>query len=185
MFNGWLRSYSANCWVFFASFGDFCFAFVISLFALIYREVIQHMRVQELDFASRTAKSLPPIAPGLLRLFSVIGRTEKETPPKVLMFIWGHLQQILLHLWRAWRVQPAFKYLTTHPCRVGSQSSTLSIFILFINIYLLNNGPHLTHEGLILKATNSYFYSFVSLYLFPSLFKTYETVALINSLSHL
>lgn len=49
-------------------FGDFFFlAFVNSLFALIFREVIQHMRVQELDFALRTAWSLSPIAFGLLR----------------------------------------------------------------------------------------------------------------------
>lgn len=49
-------------------FGDFTFlAFVNSLFALIYREVMQHMRVQELDFALRTARSLSPTAFGLLR----------------------------------------------------------------------------------------------------------------------
>lgn len=66
--------------------GDFFFfAFVNSLFALEYREVIQHMRVQELDFALRTAWSLSPTAFGLLRRSSVNGRTERErdTPPKV------------------------------------------------------------------------------------------------------
>lgn len=59
------------------------FAFVNSLFALIYREVIQHMRVQELDFALRIAWSLSPTACSLLRRSSVNGRTERETPPKV------------------------------------------------------------------------------------------------------
>lgn len=47
------------------TFGDF--AFVNSLFALIYREVNQHMRVQELDSALRTVKSLSRTAFVLLR----------------------------------------------------------------------------------------------------------------------
>lgn len=47
------------------TFGDF--AFVNSLFALIYREVNQHMRVQELDSALRIVKSLSQTAFVLLR----------------------------------------------------------------------------------------------------------------------
>lgn len=47
------------------TFGDF--AFVNSLFALIYREVNQHMRVQELDSALRTVKSLSRTAFVFLR----------------------------------------------------------------------------------------------------------------------
>lgn len=63
-------------------FSDFI-TFVNSLFALIYREVIQHMRVQESDFALRTAWSLSLTAFDLLRGSFMNGRTERETPPKV------------------------------------------------------------------------------------------------------